>query len=137
MKTKIFVNLGTKNLEKAKEFFTGLGFSINPDYTDKNNACVVIDENIFVMIIEEKFFRKFTKKEIIDAHKLSETAVCLSCDSQVDVDEMTEKALSLGATENIVPELQADDSMYGRSFNDLDGHIWELMWMAPKEVEEK
>lgn len=133
MRTNIFVNLGTKNLEKAEEFFTGLGFTINPAYTDKNAICVVIDENIFAMIIEESFFRKFTKKEIIDARKLSEAAICLTCASEVDVDEMTEKALELGATENIVPEMQAGDSMYGRSFNDLDGHIWEIMWMAPKE----
>jgi hypothetical protein len=136
MKKNIFINLGTRNLEKAKTFFTGLGFAINPKFSDKNAICVVIDENIFAMILTEDFFRKFTKKEIIDARKNSECTVCLSCDSEVEVDELTEKALSLGATENIVPEMQVDDSMYGRSFNDLDGHIWELMWMAPK-VEEK
>jgi predicted lactoylglutathione lyase len=135
MKRNIFINLGTGNLEKAKEFFAGLGFKINPDFTDKNAACVVIDENIFAMIVDEDFFRKFTKKEIVDARKLSECAVCLSCDSEVEVDELMDKALSMGATENIVPEMQEGDSMYGRSFSDLDGHVWELMWMAPKTTE--
>ncbi len=134
MAKNVFVNLGTKNLEKAKKFFTGLGFTIKQEFTDKNAICVVINENIFALIINEAFFRKFTKREIIDAHKISECAICLSCDSEVEVDELTEKALKLGATENIVPEMQAGDTMYGRSFNDLDGHIWELVWMAPKII---
>ena len=130
-KTNIFVNLGTKNLERAKTFFTGLGFTLNPQFTDKNGACVIISENIYVMIVAEDFFRRLTKKPLVDARKEAEATICLTCDSEVHVDEMTEKALKLGATENIVPEMKQDDTMYGRSFNDLDGHIWELMWIDP------
>lgn len=134
MKTSIFVNLGTKDLEKSKEFFKGLGFSINPQFTDENAACVVISENIFAMILTEEFFKKFTNKEIIDAHKCTEIATCLSLESKAKVDEFANKAVKMGATENIVPEMQQGDYMYGRSINDLDGHIWEVMWMDPTTI---
>lgn len=135
MKTNIFVNLSTKDLERAKAFFLGLGFSINPQFTDANAACVVISENIFSMIITEEFFKRFTKKKIVDGHEVTECAVCLTAESREKVDEFVAKALALGATENIVPDMQVGDVMYGRSINDLDGHIWEIMWMDPKIIQ--
>ena len=134
MKTNIFVNLGTKDLEKAKSFFTGLGFTINPQFTDKSAACIVISENIFAMILTEEFFEKFTKKGIINAHKSTECTIGLSAESKEKVDDFVNKAISMGATENIVPEMQQENSMYGRSINDLDGHIWEIFWMGPKMI---
>jgi predicted lactoylglutathione lyase len=134
MKTNIFVNLTTKDLERAKNFFTGLGFTINPQFTDENAACIVISDNIFAMIVVEDFFKRFTKKEIVNDHVATETATCLSAESKEKVDEFVTKALSMGATENIVPDMQANESMYGRSINDLDGHIWEIMWMDPKTI---
>lgn len=137
MKTNIFVNLTTKNLERAKSFFTGLGFTINPQFTDSNAACIVISENIFSMIVTEDFFTRFTKKNIVDAHAGTECAVCLTASSKEEVDAYAEKALAMGATENIVPDMQQGDGMYGRSINDLDGHIWEFMWMDPKIIQKQ
>lgn len=134
MKTSIFVNLGTKDLEKSKKFFTDLGFSINPQFTDNNAACVVISDNIFTMILTEEFFRQFTSKDIIDAHKGTETTTCLSLESKAKVDEFANKALELGATENIVPDMGQGEAMYSRSINDLDGHIWEFLWMDPSTI---
>lgn len=131
MKTDIFVNLGTKNLEKSIEFFLGLGFTVNPEFTDENAACIVISDNIFAMILKEEFLKKFTDKEIIDAHKKVESITCLSFESKARVDEFANKAIKMGATENIVPEMQQEEVMYGRSINDLDGHVWEVVWMNP------
>ena len=135
MKTNIFVNLTTKDLERAKGFFTGLGFSINPQFTDDKAACVVIDENIYAMIVTEPFFEKLAKRKAADNTSAVECAVCLSCESREKVDEFVQKALSMGATENIVPEMSVGDSMYGKSINDLDGHIWEFMWIDPKIIQ--
>ncbi len=135
MSTQIFVNLPVKDLDKSIEFFTKLGFSFNPQFTDKNATCMIIDENIFAMLVVKDFFKRFTKKKIIDAHKGTECAVCLTVESKQKVDEFVDQALTLGATENIVPEMQQGDTMYGRSLNDLDGHIWEIMWMDQKIIQ--
>jgi predicted lactoylglutathione lyase len=135
MKTNVFVNLTTKDLAKAKEFFEGLGFTINKQFTNENAACVVIDQNIFAMIVTEPFFKKLVKHELLDSRKGADCAVCLTVDSKEAVDEMVAKALSLGGTENIVPEMSVGDSMYGKSVNDPDGHIWEFMWMDPKMIQ--
>ena len=134
MKTNIFVNISTKNLDRAKEFFIGLGFTINPQFTNQDAACVVISDNIFVMVLTENFFKRFTKKEIADAHKNTEAITSLSAENKEKVDEFVTKALAMGATENIVPEMQQNPIMYGRSINDLDGHIWEIFWMDPKAI---
>jgi uncharacterized protein len=135
MKTNIFVNLSTKDLERAKAFYVGLGFTINPQFTDSNAACIVISENIYAMILTEEFLKRFTQKEIIDAHKGTESITCLSAENKEKVDEFVNKALAMGATENNVPDMQQGDVMYGRSINDLDGHIWEIMWMDPKIIQ--
>jgi len=128
MATKIFVNLPVKDLDKSKEFFTKLGFTINPQFTNESAACVVISEDIYVMILLEQFFKTFiANKEISDATKNTEAIVALSADSKAGVDEMADKALAAGATYL----RNADDHgfMYSRSFQDLDGHIWEVFWM--------
>ncbi len=135
MKTNIFLGLTVKDLGRAKDFFAGLGFSFNPQFTDQNAACMIIDENIFSMLITEPFFTRFTPKEIANAHQTTECTTCISMESKEKVDEIANKALSLGATENIVPDMQQGDTMYGRSINDLDGHIWEFMWMDPKIIQ--
>jgi predicted lactoylglutathione lyase len=127
MATKIFVNLPVKDLNKSKEFFTKIGFSVNPQFTDETAACVVISEDIFAMILTHEKFKEFTKKEIADATQTTEVLTCLSSDSKDKVNEMVDKAIAAGATEARDP--MDYGFMYARSFNDPDGHIWEVMWM--------
>jgi uncharacterized protein len=133
MATKIFVNLSTKDLERAKAFHTRLGFTINPQFTDEKAACVVISEDIFAMILREEFFKSFIpNKAIADAAKTTEVLVALSADSKEKVNEIADKALAAGATKLREPEDLG--IMYSRSFNDPDGHIWEIVWMDPSAV---
>ena len=127
MTRKIFVNLPIKNMERAKAFFSALGFSFNPQFTNEQGACMVVAEDIFVMLLVEPFFQTFTKKAISDANKSTEVLVCLSCESRAEVDALVKKALAAGGK---VPNAPQDHGfMYGHGFEDLDGHIWELMYM--------
>ena len=129
MATQIFVNLPVKHLNKSIEFFTKLDFTFDPKFTDENATCMIVGENIFVMLLVENFFKSFTKKEICDATRYTEVLVCLSADSREKVDEMVRKAVSAGGT---TPNPAKDHGfMYGHGFQDLDGHIWELIYMEP------
>ena len=132
MGTKIFVNLPVKDLDKSKEFFSKLGFAFNAQFTDKNAACMVISEDNYAMLLVESFFKTFTKKEIVNAKKSTEVLVALSSESKENVDKMLHNALAAGAKEANEP--QDHGFMYGRSFEDLDGHIWEIFWMDPKAI---
>jgi len=127
MATKIFVNLPVKDLNKSKEFFTKLGFSFNPQFTDDKAACLVIGENIFAMLLTEPFFKTFTKKEISDAKKTTEVLIAIDADSRKKVDEMVKTALESGGS--IYKEPEDQGWMYGHSFADLDGHQWEVLYM--------
>ncbi len=127
MSTKIFVNLPVKDLNRSKEFFTKLGFTFNPQFTDKTAACMIVGEDIFVMLLTEKKFKTFTPKEICDATKSTEVLVCLSSESRAKVDELVRKAVAGGGT--TYNDAQDHGFMYGHGFQDLDGHIWELMYM--------
>ncbi len=130
MSRQIFVNLPIKNMEKSQVFFKSLGFSFNPQFTNEQGACMVISEDHnYVMLLVEPFFQGFTKKPIADATKTTEVLVCLSCDSRAEVDEMVKKALEAGGSAPNPP--QDHGFMYGHGFTDLDGHVWELMWMDP------
>lgn len=133
MATKIFVNLPVKDLNKSVAFFTKLGFSFNVQFTNENATCMVISEDIFVMLLIEPFFKNFTKKEIADATKTTESIICLSAESRAEVDEMVSRALAAGgAAPN---EKQDHGYMYGHGFEDVDGHLWEVMWMDPAAVQ--
>ena len=132
MGTKLFVNFPVKDLDKSKEFFSKLGFAFNAQFTDQNAACMVISEDNYAMLLVEQFFKTFTKKEIADAKKSTEVLTALSAESKEKVDEMMSKALAAGAKEARDP--QDLGFMYGRSFEDLDGHIWEIFWMDPKAI---
>ena len=128
MATKIFVNLPVKDLDKSKDFFTKIGFTINPQFTNDKAACVVISETIYAMILKEEFFKTFIpKKEIADAAKTTEVLIALSAESKEEVNEMLDKAFAAGAKE----ARPAEDHgfMFARSFEDLDSHIWEVFWM--------
>ena len=127
MTRQIFVNLPIKNMDRAKAFFGALGFSFNPQFTNEQGACMVVADDIFVMLLVEDFFQTFTKKAICDASKSTEVLVCLSCESRTEVDDLVRKALSAGGK---VPNAPQDHGfMYGHGFEDLDGHIWELVYM--------
>lgn len=129
MATKIFVNLAVSDLNKSVEFFTRLGFSFNPQFTDENATCMIVNDVAFVMLLVKPFFQSFTHKSLVDARQSSEVLTALSYDSKARVDELTSIALAAGATENRPP--QDMGFMYSRSFSDLDGHIWEPFWMDP------
>jgi uncharacterized protein len=125
--TKIFVNLPAKDLNKTIEFFTKLGFKFNPQFTDENATCMIVGEDIFVMLLVEKFFKTFTKKEICDTSKNTEVIVALSVEGREKVDQMINKAIEAGGRESREP--QDHGWMYGRSFEDINGHIWEIIYM--------
>ncbi|MBD0351524.1 MAG: VOC family protein [Flavisolibacter sp.] len=127
MATKIFVNLPVKDLNKSIEFFTKLGFSFNPQFTDDQATCMIIGENIFAMLLVEERFKDFTKKEICDANKSTEVLIALDTDSREKVDELIRKAVEAGGSTYAEP--QDHGWMYGHSFADLDGHQWEVLYM--------
>ncbi len=129
MTTQIYVNLPAKDLQKSIAFFTKLGFTFNPQFTDENATCMIIGDNIFAMLLVEKFFQTFTKKAICDATKSTEVLVCISRESRADVDKMVKNAVAAGGT--IPRPAQDHDFGYGHAFEDIDGHIWELVYMAP------
>lgn len=129
MHKHIFVNLPVRDLERSRAFFSSLGFSFNPQFSNDDAACMVIGENIFAMLLVERFFRGFTNKPIADAREVTEVLTCLSCESREEVDALVAKAVAAGGrTPN--PK-QEHGFMYGHGFEDLDGHIWELSWMDP------
>jgi predicted lactoylglutathione lyase len=132
MATKIFVNLPVKDLKASIEFFTKLGYTFNPQFTDETATCMIISEDIYAMLLTHEKFKVFTPKEICDATKSSEVLICLSCESREQVDELVSKAVAAGGTTYNKP--QDHGFMYGHGYQDLDGHIWELMWMDPSAV---
>lgn len=134
MATEIFVNLTTTDLPRAKEFYQGLGWSINPLFTDDNAACVVIDEHIYLMVLTRDFFATFTKKTIPDPHTHSQLQTALSAESREAVDALIEKALAAGGTEP--KDAQDYGFMYSRDFEDPDGNEFSVLWMDPKAAEE-
>jgi predicted lactoylglutathione lyase len=129
MATQIYVNLPVKNLDKAVEFFTALGFSFNPDFTDENATCMIINDDAYVMLLVEGFFKTFTSKDIVDSTGSTEAIMAFSVDSREGVDDMYRKAIAAGGKES--QPVQDYGFMYSHSFQDLDGHLWEVMWMDP------
>ena len=127
MTNQIFVNLPVENLSITVEFFKKLGFSFNPQFTDENATCMIISDNIFVMLLVEKFFKTFTNKEICDTTKDTEMIIALSAESRQKVDEMIRSVVEAGGKEYREP--QDHGWMYGRSFEDINGHLWEIIYM--------
>ncbi len=134
--TQLFVNLPVKDLDKAVEFFTKLGFKFNPQFTDENATCMIVGENSFVMLLVQKFFKGFIPgKKISETSESAEVLVAISAESREKVDEMIANAVTAGGTEY----RKAEDHgwMYGRAFEDIDGHIWEIFYMDEKEMPEE
>jgi predicted lactoylglutathione lyase len=127
MVTKIFVNLPVKDLQKSIAFFTHLGFSFNPQFTDETATCMIIGENIFAMLMVDTRFQEFTKKAVADAHKTTEVILALDAESREAVDDLVIKAVEAGGS--IYADRHDHGWMYYHSFADLDGHQWEVMYM--------
>jgi len=127
---QIYVNLAVRDLKKSMEFFSGLGFSFNPKFSDEKAACMIINDGAFVMLLSEPFFRTFTTHELCDTSKYTEGLMAISCSTRPTVDEMVRKAVASGGQH--AKEPQDHGFMYGWSFYDLDGHHWEVLWMDPK-----
>lgn len=129
---KIFVNLPVRDLKRSVEFFTRLGFTFDPRFTDDSATCMVISEEAYVMLLVEKRFKDFTKKQLCDTSTHTEGLFALSTGSRAEVDDMVKAAIAAGGTHAADP---IDHGfMYGWSFYDLDGHHWEVFYMDPKAV---
>lgn len=135
MTRKIFVNLPVKDLKRTVDFFTQLGFTFDPRFTNENATCMIVSDQGFVMLLVEDYFKTFHKKEITDPNQQMEAIIALSADSREDVDTMVDAALAAGATSG----KPADDYgfMYQRSFQDPDGHHWEVFWMDMQAMEQQ
>lgn len=131
MTKQVFINLPVKDLAKATEFYEALGFKKNPTFSDENASCVEWSDEIAVMLLQEEFYKRFIPgKTMADARQMSEVLLCLSMDSKEEVDRFVEAATKNGGrvVENQVVA-ESGDAMYGKDIEDLDGHIWELLYM--------
>lgn len=123
----IFINLPVKDVKNSTSFFRSLGFEFNAQFTTDNTASMIISDNIFALMMTEDRFKEFSKKEIVDATTSAEAILCLSADSREQVDELVNKAVASGG--KISNDPQDHGFMYGWGFQDLDGHIWEVVYM--------
>lgn len=133
MHKNIFVNLPVKDLKASVKFFTKLGYSFNPQFTDDNATCMIIGENIYAMLLVEPFFTSFIPNPVSDTSKASEVIIALTCDSAEEVNELTSRAIAAGAIQHKEPS--DIGFMYSSMFQDLDGHFWEPFWMDPTHVQ--
>ncbi|GAB7544123.1 VOC family protein [Cupriavidus sp. CuC1] len=129
MHKQIYLNLAVADLQRSQDFFKGLGFTFNPRFTDDNAACMVIGENIHAMLLKHAFFKGFTDRKLCDTSDSTEVLITLSCESRAEVDALVAKALASGGKSPRAP--QDHGFMYAHGFEDLDGHIWELVYMEP------
>ncbi|PIF32861.1 hypothetical protein CLU81_3422 [Flavobacterium sp. 9] len=135
METKIFLNLPVKDLNRSRSFFTNLGFSFNPQFTNDKGTCLIIGKNINAMLLVEEFYKTFTYKEICNAKTTNEVIISVQTESREKVNEIIENALKNGATE--YAEAQDYGWMYYRSFFDLDGHHWEFSVINEDQIPDK
>lgn len=131
MKEQIILNLPVKNLDKSKAFFSALGFTFNAKYSSENSAFMNIAGNtIQAMLTTEPFFKSLVDKPVVQAKEANELVICLSCDSREEVDTLIAKALAAGGRTPHPPEDHG--FMYDQGFEDIDGHLWNLVWVAPE-----
>jgi uncharacterized protein len=135
MPQMIFVNLPVTDLDKSKAFYEAVGAANNPAFTDETAACMVVEEgSIHVMLLTHEKWATFTSKKIPDAHTTAQVLICVSAESRDAVDAQVDKAVKAGGKPDPTPTQEYGDFMYGRSFEDPDGHIWEVMWMDPTAI---
>ena len=128
MHSQIFVNLPVKDLKRSVDFFTKLGYTFNPTFTDENATCMILGDNLFVMLLVEKFFSGFTNKAITDTRTATEVLTCVACANREQVDQLVSRARAAGA--KVPRQAQDHGFMYAHGYEDLDGHTWELVYMS-------
>ncbi len=130
---QMFINLPVRDLTASIAFWAALGFEFNPQFTDNDATCMVVGESAFVMLLTDARFKDFTTKPIADAHSTTEVITAVSAASRAEVEELVSRAFAAGATRSNEP--MDYGFMYGQSFADLDGHLWEVIWMDPAATE--
>ena len=133
MSRKLFVNIAVEDLDRSVDFFTKLGFSFNQLFTDETATCMLVGEDAYFMLLDKERFAGFARRPVGDSRTETNALFAISVDSREEVHAMVEKALASGATEAADP--QDHGFMFVRSFYDLDGHHWEVLWMDPKHVQ--
>lgn len=136
MSKLIFVNLPVTDLKRSMAFYAAVGAANNPAFTDATAACMVFSDTIHAMLLTHDKWRQFTAKRIVDAHAAAQVLLCVSADSREEVSQLVDKAHAAGGKADPTP-VQDYGFMYGRSFEDPDGHIWEVMWMDPNALPPK
>ena len=136
MPRMIFINLPVADLEKSVRFYEAIGAAKEPKFSNEQAAMMVLSDTISVMLLTHDFYRSFTAKPIADAHRFSQVLLCLSADSREGVDALVEKAGGSGGRTDPGPKQDMGGMMYGRSFEDPDGHHWEIMWMDPAAAQQ-
>ena len=132
----IFVNLPVEDLERSKKFYEAIGARNEPKFSNESAAMMVLSDTIHVMLLTKPFYSTFTSKPIADAHSSSAVLLCVSCESADEVDKLVEAAAANGGRADPGPKQDMGGMMYGRSFEDPDGHHWEPMWMNPQMAEQ-
>lgn len=130
----IFVNLPVSDVAASRAYFDALGFGFDEKFTDASCACMIVSEQAYVMLLDRTYFAGFTSKPIADAHASTEAIICVSAEDRAGVDAFADAGLAAGGTP--AGEPMEYGFMYGRSFHDLDGHLWEVMWMSEEAVEQ-
>ncbi|NKY53193.1 VOC family protein [Nocardia vermiculata] len=128
----IFINLPVENLARSISFYEALGWKVNPDFTDENAGCVVVDDNICLMLLARPFFETFTSRPVADTRAATGSIYALSLGSAAEVESLLAAATAAGATEEVSADKQAQEEavgMFSRAFVDPDGHHWEAFWM--------
>ncbi len=133
MTQMIFVNLPVQDVKRSREFYQALGFSVNEQFSDDNSACIVISDAIYLMVLNHTKFASFSPKPIADTITQTASLIALTCNDRAAVDAMTETAVANGGTDNEKVQ-DMDGFMYGRSFCDPDGHVFEPFWMNPDAI---
>ncbi|MFV0547773.1 MAG: VOC family protein [Limnobaculum xujianqingii] len=132
MTQQVYINLAVQDLPRSVQFFTQLGFSFNPQFTDENATCMIVSDSIYVMLLTQARFSDFAPKAICNSHEANEVLICLSCESREAVDSLVEKAINAGG--NTYNQPQDHGFMYGHGFTDPDGHVWELAYMDMSQL---
>ena len=132
MVNQVFLTLPVADLQKSIAFFKALGFAHNPQFSDETAACIVINDNLSVMLGTHEKFRTFTPKAVCDTSQAVEVLISLGCDTRERVDELVAKALAAGGTTYDEPEDLG--FMYSHSFVDLDGHGWGVLYMSTQQA---
>lgn len=136
MARMIFVNLPVGDLERSKRFYEAVGARNEPRFSNEQAAMMVLSDTISVMLLTHDFYGTFTTKEIADARRTSQVLLCIGCESPAEVDRLVEAAAANGGSADPGPKQDISGTMYGRSFEDPDGHHWEPMWMDASAAEQ-